>query len=223
MHRLAAAMLVLAPLLLPPSAPAQSAFVTERFEITLRSGPGLNFKILEMLPSGTALERLEDKEGWTRVRTPQGTEGWVVSRYVTPEPPKGPRLAAAQEELERLKAERQTLVRELEETRRKAVQAENRAERLSSELAEIRSRFDTWKESHKDVIAIRERAEGLEAEQASTRQELDRLRAENENLKAREKFYWFFSGVVVLSLGWVLGYVYASSRHRARSQARFRF
>ena len=55
---------------------AQQAWVSDQFEVTLRTGPSINNAIERMLPSGTALEILErdDEAGYARVRTAAGTE-----------------------------------------------------------------------------------------------------------------------------------------------------
>ena len=63
-----AVLAVLGCLLLAPAARA-AVYVTDQLEITLRSGPTLENRILKMLVSGTSLETLEEREGWTRVRT----------------------------------------------------------------------------------------------------------------------------------------------------------
>ncbi|MEO0974872.1 MAG: TIGR04211 family SH3 domain-containing protein, partial [Pseudomonadota bacterium] len=74
-------------LLLALSVPAlaDTAWVTDRFEITLRSGPSTRNEIRRMLPSGAALEVLEQDadSGYTRVQTASGSEqGWVLTRYL---------------------------------------------------------------------------------------------------------------------------------------------
>ncbi len=204
------------------SAPAAELYVTDQLEITLRSGPSLNNKILRMLTSGTPLQKLQEAEGWAEVRTPSGDQGWVVVRYLTTEPPKGPRLEAAQRELAKLRDEVRKLQTSLETARTEGGQASGEARRLGKRLETVEKEFAAWKKANQDVIAIRERAERLEAEHAAAQQELEQLKTENRSLRAREKFYWFFSGVIVLLVGWTLGYLYCSSRNRARSQARFR-
>ena len=77
---------IVAVTLLAMAAPAtaESVWVTDQFEITLRSGPSTSNAIQLMLSSGTELEVLErDAEtGYTRVRTQGGTEGWVLTRYL---------------------------------------------------------------------------------------------------------------------------------------------
>lgn len=205
------------------SAAAANFYVTDQLEITLRSGPGLGFKILEMVPSGASLQRVEEQDGWAKVRTASGTEGWVVARYLTTEPPKGPRLAAAQGELEKLRGENRQLREDLQGSRSQENRSSGEVKRLTAKLGALEKEYTAWKAANQDVITLKQRADTMEQEQQAAHTELERLRAENRSLQAREKFYWFFSGVVVLLLGWVLGYMYASSRHRAKSQSRMRY
>lgn len=60
-------------------------FTTLGDTLNLRQGPGLNFEILDKLPSGTPVTLLEgprksDGYSWWFIRTPQGLEGWSVER-----------------------------------------------------------------------------------------------------------------------------------------------
>jgi SH3 domain protein len=199
-----------------------SLFVTDQLEVDLRAGPTLAYRITRMLPSGTPLERLEEREGWSRVRTPGGEEGWILSRYLTSEAPKGPRLQAALRELETLRAKTAQHRSALEGVRTERERSAGEASRLQARLGEVEKEFTAWKETYQDVVALKEQAAALHTAQEGAQAELERLRIENRSLKARETFYWFFSGVVVLLLGWVLGYVYASSRQRAKSKNRLR-
>lgn len=209
--------------LLLAASPAAALYVTDQLEITLRSGPGLDRKILEMLPSGTEVERLGEQEGWARVRTAKGTEGWVVARYLTAEAPKGPRLAAAEAELAKLREENGQLRDALETARTGQGRSSAEVKRLTARLEALQKEYAAWQAANQDVVGLKQHAEELERQAAERGTELEQLRTENRSLQAREKFYWFFSGVVVLLLGWGLGYVYASSRHRAKSQSRLRY
>ena len=79
---------ILVPLLLPAwptvTRAATTRYVTDNLEITLRSGQSTKHQILRMLKSGTKLDILETnpKSGYSRVRTAQGLEGWVLTRYL---------------------------------------------------------------------------------------------------------------------------------------------
>ena len=93
---------IILPLLLATNvAAAQTRYVTDIFEITLRSGKSTQNEIVRMLPSGTALEVIETdaKSGYTRVRTPSGKDGWVLSRYLMDLPSARARLSGAETKL----------------------------------------------------------------------------------------------------------------------------
>ena len=215
-------LLLLAAVLVPAAVLAATTYVTDQVEITLRSGPGLDFKILRMVRTGTPLERLEDSEGWTHVRTPEGDDGWVVSRYLSDDPPKGPLLEAARQEVERLKGEVARLEKALKEATREGDRSAAQVRKLSRELKKVNKEYDAWKKANAGVIDLKEKAERLTAAHETALAELERLRSENRALTARERFYWFFSGAVVLLLGWLLGYLYAASRSRAKGRSRFK-
>ncbi|MDW7709396.1 MAG: TIGR04211 family SH3 domain-containing protein [Deferrisomatales bacterium] len=222
MPALRTALLVLVLVVALAASASARLFVTDQLEVDLRSGPTLAHRIIRMLPSGTPLERLEEQEGWARVRTPAGEEGWLVARYLTSEPPKGPRLEAALRELETLRTEAAQHRGALDGVRTERDRSGAEASRLQARLSEVEKEFADWKATYQDVVTLRERAAELQGAQEDALAELELLRTENRSLKARETFYWFFSGVVVLLLGWVLGYVYASSRQRAKSKSRLR-
>ena len=89
------------------TAMAETRYVSDRLEIQMRTGKGTQFRILRMLPSGTALEILEvDQEnGYSRVRTPSGVEGWVLSRFLMQGRAARDQLADAEKKLARLELE----------------------------------------------------------------------------------------------------------------------
>ena len=59
------------------------AYVTDSFEITLRTGPGNENKIIAMLFSGRPLEVLDTRGECSQVKVLDGgKEGWVLSRYL---------------------------------------------------------------------------------------------------------------------------------------------
>ena len=66
----------------------EPVWVSDQFEVMLRTGPSTNNAIELMLGSGTELEILEEdvESGYSRVMTSGGTEGWVLSRYLMGEP-----------------------------------------------------------------------------------------------------------------------------------------
>lgn len=106
-------LLTLALLLLcgPATGLAQDTrYVTDKLFLGLYPQADASEKAITTLVSGTPLTVLERSKYYTRVRTPEGTEGWVKSAYLVEEQP--PRLL-----LDRLQAERDRLNQELETAR----------------------------------------------------------------------------------------------------------
>ncbi len=77
-------------LLLPlaEAAPAKDMFITDRLQVTLRTGPSVENKIIGVLASGDLVTTLANEEnGWIRVRSAEGKEGWMIVRYLQEEKP----------------------------------------------------------------------------------------------------------------------------------------
>ena len=81
--------------------------------LNLRSGPGTQFRILAAVGPGEGLDVLERAEHWTKVRTPDGKEGWISAGYMDPIPP-------PQRRLEQLDAQVETLQAQLESSKAEA-------------------------------------------------------------------------------------------------------
>src|SRR5690606_34552384 len=64
-------------------------------------GQSTQHRIVSMLPSGTPVEVLEEDadSGWSRVRTSQGAEGWILTRFLDRQASARDRLARAEREL----------------------------------------------------------------------------------------------------------------------------
>jgi uncharacterized protein YgiM (DUF1202 family) len=54
------------------------------YRLNLRTGPGTGYKSITLLTNGTRLESYGERsdDGWVKVWTPNGTDGWVFSRYL---------------------------------------------------------------------------------------------------------------------------------------------
>ncbi|MFA5685710.1 MAG: TIGR04211 family SH3 domain-containing protein, partial [Lysobacteraceae bacterium] len=91
-------------LILAATAQAETRYASDELEIALRSGTSTQHRILRMIPSGTALQVLQHDEasGYTKVRAPSGTEGWVLTRLLMTTPSARDRLAVAEKKLAEL-------------------------------------------------------------------------------------------------------------------------
>ncbi len=194
-------------------------YVSDHLIITLRSGQGDQFRILESLPSGTRLELLEESEDseFARVRTADGTEGWVRSWYLTDTPTAELLLDEAQSKAERLAAENRTLAAANQDLKQ-------RRSALTQELQALKGKHEAVLAENETLKDVAARPMELESENQRLRVALAQLRAENtrlasDNTRLRNSSVqkWFMAGAGVLVVGIILGLVVPRLRRRGSS------
>jgi SH3 domain protein len=121
--------------------PAQGDYVRDQLRINMRSGPGLQYRIVKLLQSGDQVARLSQQDDWIQVRSPDGSEGWVPAGYLAAEAPPSVMLPRLQSRLRDAQARLQELegklevqgeaVRELESLRSQVDQLQKENIRLS--------------------------------------------------------------------------------------------
>lgn len=199
---------------------AQSAWVSDEFEITLRSGPSTSNEIRLMLGSGTQLDVLErDAEsGYTRVRTPGGTEGWVLSRYLMPEPSAREQLETLTSQLSSATTRGSSLDEQLNSVRSEYQQSQARIRSLESENSELQSELDEIKSTAANVLSINDQNKELRQQLMDADIQVDALEQENRELESQTNRYWFLSGGLVIVVGIILGLWLPRIRWQRRSR-----
>lgn len=216
MKRLALFLLVLAlPVLIQA---AETRYVTDHLIITLRSGQGSQYQIIKTLPSGTPLEVLETTDsGYSRVRTPDGAEGWVVSRYLSEEPIARDRLAKAMKQLERLQIRNRKLKSQLAELRKQTAELQAEHDRLRNENTRLTSELKHLREVAAKPAELEEQNHTLKQQNVSLEKELQLVRQENQALQNSTQREWFIAGAGVLLGGILLGLILPRIRWRRKN------
>lgn len=199
---------------------AEPAWVSDQFEIMLRTGPSTSNAIQLMVSSGTRLEVLEedDGSGYKKVRTEGGTEGWVLSRYLMSEPPAREQLATLTGQLtsattrgSSMGTQLNAIKSEYDSATRQVRALENEKDRLESELAGI-------KRTAANVLAIDSRNKELQEKLTDAEIRVNILEQENQALGNQNIRYWFMSGGLVLLVGFILGIWLPRIRWQRRSR-----
>lgn len=211
---------VVAALVLAPALRAEPVWVTDQFEITLRTGPGNSYAITRMLPSGTQLELLEREaaEGYSRVATAGGTEGWVLTRYLMGEPSAREQLerltrqlTSAQSEGSSLGAQLAAITGEYESAQAQIASLQREKQNLEAELARI-------KQTAANVLAIDAQNKDLQQKLTDAEIRASTLEQENRDLRAQTTRNWFLAGGLVMLVGIVLGLWLPRMRVQRRSR-----
>jgi SH3 domain protein len=211
-------LLLLAVLLGALPAYAATMYISDELTVPLRRGPSNAHRILHAgLPSGTPLEILgEDKAaGFTQVRTPNGTEGWVPSQYLTGEPVAKSQLAAAQRRVQSLEAELKALRSNFQEVRGARTQVEGRAADLDKQTQKLQAELAEVRRISANAIAQSEENKKLKSDnqqlQAQTSQLTERVRSLERNVQLR----WLLFGGGLVVIGLVIGVAIKSRPKRS--------
>jgi SH3 domain protein len=219
-NKLRAALLGVLLLAVPALEAGQTQYVTDFQEVTLRAGETTGHKILKMLGSGDRVEvlRTNEKSGWAQVKTPDGTVGYVLARYLMKEPGAREQLEAATKRLAELEGDPAKTANQLAQYQQSNEQLttanqelEQTKQRLEQELAEIRR-------ASADVIRIDTERKDLRVQVVALLRQVEELKQEALDLDNRRNQSWFLigAGVVLTSffLGWLLPNIRIGRRKR---------
>jgi len=197
---------------------AAKAYVTDSFEITLRTGPSNENKITAMLFSGRALEVLGTQAEWSHVKVlDDGKEGWVMSRYLVTRLPWEVQARKLQEDLASLNAKLNRVQKEFvdESQERQGLAAE--IKRKTEELEALSKEYLELKKGAEGYLRLKTLYEATEKSMKVAQAELSRLTAENESLRSSEQNRWFLSGALVLLCGLLIGGIAGRQQKKRRS------
>jgi SH3 domain protein len=197
----------------------QTRYVTDRTIVELRRGPSTEYLILRNLEAGERVDVLEQNDqGYSRVRVAdQGTEGWILTRFLIDEPIARDRLAAAErnlagarERVAALEAQNQELTRDLATARTELEQTRTNHGTVSRELADLRN-------AAANVVEMRDDNTRLTQSLGQRDRQVEQLTVDNARLAGRNNQNWFVVGAAVLLVGIVIGLVAPTLRRKRRS------
>ena len=186
-----------------PSTAAETAYIVDVIRIAVRSGPSNDQKSLGLVESGTPVEVLKPGEEWSLIRQPNGTEGYIPSRYLTTVPPVKLRYDQLQEKQRALTTQAAGLSDE-----NARLKADN--ERLTAaqrELDALRSEFDAFRRDAADVAGLRAKSDAMAAELSERQQRIAELESQpGGEILTLTNLYWFLGGAGVLLVGFLTGF-----------------
>lgn len=201
-------------------AAAESVWVSDQFEVLLRTGPTTDHAIRLTMGSGTELEVLErdSESGYTRVRTQAGTEGWVLSRYLMPEAPARQQLERLTSQLTNANARGSSLGSQLDAIRAQYEEATQTIASLERSSAALQAELAEIKSTSANAISIDRQNKDLRQQLTDAEIKVSILQQENEELSGQKTRNWFLAGALVLLVGIILGIWLPRIRWQRRSR-----
>jgi SH3 domain protein len=193
---------------LPLLAQAETQYIVDQLTVPLRRGPSNGHKIIHAgLPSGTALEIVtkDDGSGFTQVRTANGTDGWVPTQFLTPEP-------AARDKVTQLTKRVESLTQELA-TARQGMKAEASARAtvegasgdLSKQVKQLQTELAEIRRVSANSVAMYEENKTLKEQNEQLTQTATDQMGQIKSLKANEVQVWLLIGGGLVVLGLIFG------------------
>lgn len=92
--------------------PVRKVYVTGT-TVNIRSGPSLNFDVIQVVKADTALEVVGEETDWYQVKLDTGQIGWIAKSTVTLDPPESAKIRRLEETVQQQQQKIEALTRDL--------------------------------------------------------------------------------------------------------------
>nr|NJM04744.1 TIGR04211 family SH3 domain-containing protein [Desulfobacula sp.] len=178
---------------------SEDMYVASVTEISLRTGPSVDNKIITMLKTGSRLEVIEYKTDWSQVRADNGKSGWVLSRFITP---KKPEILLFDE----LKEKNQALLSKITQ-----LEEENKTLTVKiASLVELEGKYNQLQQDSADFLKLEAKFNEAVKQNEAQKAAIEKL----ETTMDSDPKIWFLIGPGVFIVGLFFG---LSSRKKKKS------
>ncbi len=201
---------------------AETVYIKDIVRVNLRTGKGLNFKILETdLPSGTKFNRIREEEDdsgrvWSLLESSNGNQGWMESQYLQTDQIARDRLATAQQELARLRQQQQNSGGQISDLELQNSRLTEELQAARSQLTSATDELNSIKRVAADSINIDNQNQKLIKEREELKTSIDVLKNENERLRDDSNQTWFLYGALAVGIGCLLTLIVQKIRIKRR-------
>ncbi len=194
---------------------SETMYITDEIRVMVRSDAGLDRKIVAMPKSGSRVEVLkESDDGWSKVRLPNQKEGWVLSRYLSPELPRKEVIAKLKGENEALRQRAKTLTEENVRLKGERNEFEKALSKQTKTANTMRESYETLKKGSSEYLSLKASHEKASKDLATKTKRQAELEEELRALRESKTLRWFLGGAAVLFVGLIVGFMARRPRRR---------
>ncbi len=183
----------------------ETNYIIDRIVVGMRNGPGDSYSTIKYISTGAKFEVLAADGEFLLVRTGDGKEGWVKSKYASKDRPGRALAGTLKKEITRLEEK----IRQLETTRDgmngQLQEARKRSEMLKESLTDARRQYNDLAEMSGHVQSIATERDVLKGQVRKLREEAGLFLQLRSTLANKDALLWFLGGGGVFLVGWLTG------------------
>lgn len=200
--------------------PATAVYVNDTVEIPLRAGASNRHRVIGAVRSGSPVQvlQVDTAKGYTQIRTPTGTKGWLPSDQLGSTPSSQEQLAQTRQELEQLKARHFELQQHMDSMVSKPGAEAKSYPQLYEESLRLRQQLAYYRKVAADTVAIDERNKTLQEQAVTLERELQIVQQENRALRNDNDSIRLLMGVMILGACLLVAVMMPRIREQKRAQ-----
>ncbi len=193
---------------------AETRYVTDLLKLPLRTGPSTEYKILDLVKSGQQLEVVEPGKDWSKVRLPNGKEGYVLNRYLVGQPTSAVQLAKLQSKYTSLRQQATALIEENSRFKEENQTFKSSLDSSETALKKVETDYKELKAGAAEFLTLKKKYKEVSTQLAEQTKRANTLDKELSGLEMNQYIKWFLAGSGVLLVGFIIGFSAKRGRRR---------
>jgi len=202
---------------------AETRYVSDKLIISVRDGQNQDDNVLGYIRTGTAVDVLEERERYLRIKTEDGLEGWVQTQYIISEKPKGRIIEDLRNEINDLNkkiefskneqgslSDKLLVTKQIYEVRIKELEQElninqKNTAKAKNELIELNKKYKKLLSKSENADELIRKLEKSKKLDSKLKTEISNLKKDSQNPLKSSIIKPFLAGAGVFFVGFILG------------------
>jgi SH3 domain protein len=212
-------------LLLATTLSARTMYVSDTFEIVVRSEKNSESgrNIIKLLPTGTAVEVISMDDSWATIQLSDGRTGYTLKRYLLSRLPYKMMADQLQEQVEEQQQRLVTLTEQLTTLQEEHQRLQGSSREQEAQLTDITQKYEQLQQGASQFLQLKAEHTHLTQAYQQSQQQLTELQDSHLVLKKSRNLSWFLSGAGVMLAGWIIGMITERFRGRRRRQGGYSY
>ena len=188
---------------------ADTVYVDDEQNLTLRNAPSIHAKALKVLTVGYPLTIIENqnKFDFIKVSLLDGTEGYIKERFTTKKAPSIDPKDAAAKTIAQLQSDNNKLHNEITDLKAKLTPGTSLEKNLSNERDQLARELNDLKKTAASAYQLKNERDDFQERVVNAERDLQQFKLENQSLRDTASQDWFLYGGLLSLFGVILGFI----------------